>query len=98
LVSFHLVPSTPSFALPFHFLLSSLHYSTALKCTSSCTRPAQWFRFWILLKLHHPLFLFLLPQVPWGSCTVRKVFHKAGGPPFCVFLSMHSCVGSVFFI
>jgi hypothetical protein len=48
--------------------------------------PVVGFR--ILVNLHQPLFLFLLPRVHCSSCTVTNVFQIEEGPPSCVFWFM----------
>lgn len=64
--------------------------------TSSYPWPVQLLCFWILLKLRHPLFLFLLPEVSWSSGTVTNMFHIGDGTLSCVFSFMCLSVRSVF--
>jgi hypothetical protein len=81
-VLFNLVPSNPSVALPFPFLLSTPHFQQllSLACPGVC--------FQILVNLHQPLFLLLLPRVPCSNCTFTNVFQVGEGPPSCVFSFM----------
>jgi hypothetical protein len=86
-VLFHLVPTAPSVTLPFPFLLSTPHFQQlSIHILLSLACPVVGFQ--ILVNLHQPFFLFLLPQVHCISCTVTNVFEIGEGPPLCVFSFM----------
>jgi hypothetical protein len=71
---------SPFSSQPPHFQQLSIHILLSLAC------PVVGFR--ILVNLHQPLFLFLLPRIPCSNSTFTNVFQVGEGPPSCVFSFM----------